>query len=132
MEQLRDVFANSRVYCGGFRAQHVSLAARGAADRPGQGRPGQARAGRGTETCCAASAQQPPRRLRGIGRCLPSHCRQLPRKPRHPPARPQVISLMHGQRRLAGAVEVVPGIYLGSHEAAVAEVATGGLQQVRA
>jgi hypothetical protein len=39
--------------------------------------------------------------------------------------------MLHGQRQLAGAVEVVPGIYTGGQETAVAEVATGGLSQVQ-
>ena len=65
MEQLRDTFSESRLYCGGFRAQ-------------------------------------------------------------------QVITLLHGQRQVEGSTEVVPGIYLGGHEAAVAEVVTGGLLQVGA
>lgn len=64
MEPLRDAFAESRLYCGGFTAQ-------------------------------------------------------------------QVVSLLHGERRLEGAAEVVPGLYLGGHEAAVAEVMTGGMQQAR-
>lgn len=42
MEQLRDVFADSRVYCGGFRAQHVSSM---------HGLDGRGRAGSGA--CCA-------------------------------------------------------------------------------
>ena len=63
MERLRDAFSESRLYCGGFRAQ-------------------------------------------------------------------QVITLLHGQRRVEGSTEVVPGVYIGGHEAAVAEVATGGLLQV--
>jgi hypothetical protein len=62
MEQLRDTFSESRLYCGGFRAQ-------------------------------------------------------------------QVITLLHGQRQVEGSTEVVPGIYIGGHEAAVAEVVTGGLLQ---
>ena len=65
MEQLRDTFSESRLYCGGFRAQ-------------------------------------------------------------------QVITLLHGQRRVEGSTEVVPGIYIGGHEAAVAEVVTGGMLQVGA
>lgn len=64
MEALRDTFADSRIYCGGFTGQ-------------------------------------------------------------------QLVTMMHGHRRLQGALEVVPGIYIGGGEAAVAEVATGGLQQVR-
>lgn len=43
----------------------------------------------------------------------------------------QVITLLHGQRRLEGSVEVVPGIYSGGQDAAAAEVATGGMSQVR-
>jgi hypothetical protein len=42
----------------------------------------------------------------------------------------QVITLVHGQKRLQDALEVVPGVYIGGQRAAAAEVATGGLQQV--
>ncbi|PRW39208.1 transcriptional regulator [Chlorella sorokiniana] len=62
MPELRDAFASSILYCGGYKAQHI-------------------------------------------------------------------VTLLHGQRRLEGAVEVIPGIYLGAHEAATAEVVTGGLLQ---
>ncbi len=63
MEAMRDAFADSRIYCGGFTGQ-------------------------------------------------------------------QIVTVMHGHRRLQGAMEVVPGIYIGGGDAAMAEVATGGLQQV--
>ncbi|KAL4856413.1 hypothetical protein ACK3TF_003210 [Chlorella vulgaris] len=62
LDELRDSFSESRLYCGGFKAQ-------------------------------------------------------------------QVITLLHGQRRLEGSVEVVPGIYSGGQDAAAAEVATGGMSQ---
>ncbi|KAL4440337.1 hypothetical protein ABPG75_003338 [Micractinium tetrahymenae] len=63
MEALRDSFADSRIYCGGYTGQRI-------------------------------------------------------------------VTVMHGHRRLQGALEVVPGICIGGGEAAVAEVATGGLQQI--
>ncbi|PSC71868.1 transcriptional regulator [Micractinium conductrix] len=62
MESLREAFAESRIYCGGFNAQ-------------------------------------------------------------------QIVTLLHGQRKLEGALEIVPGIFIGGQEAASAEVLTGGLKQ---
>lgn len=103
MEALRDAFAESRLYCGGFRAQQVWRAACGAGTSLGAG---------AVQSGIALSCQ-----------------RHQPFSP-HRRLPPQVVTLLHGQRRLEGAVEVVPGIYAGAHEAAVAEVATGGLRQV--
>ena len=148
MPELRDAFASSILYCGGFKAQHIVTLLHGQRRLEGavevrsqfllglQGEwapSGRARrcveldyttvvgGAAGRAFSCQAGPCARPHKLAA---CIPWHS----------PARLALAAYLHAVRQpLLGAfppmLQVIPGICLGAHEAAVAEVVTGGLQQ---
>ena len=108
----------------------------GPADRDAAARP--AAAGGGGGGALVGAVGRAPRGVQRAGRSAPAsllHARitcqlplgtPLPPQPACPPTPAAPLLLPFP---LLNALQVIPGIYLGAHEAAVAEVTTGGLQQ---
>ena len=98
--EVQQTFADNRLYCGGFTAQHVGLSSL-------------------PHIVCSLTMSQHlrPKHTANFPSLASSPLRFLP---------PQVIHLLHGHP-LPGAQAVIPGVFMGGEQAAAAEVSAGRL-----
>lgn len=130
VQDLQGTFSSNQVYMGGWTAQSVRAAVCMVAPRA----PASGSSGVWVCVCVWRSALQSELRNTGAAtshaQMAVMQARYHVSSPHHPPFHPtsmQVIHLLHGHR-LAGATQVVPGLFVGGEAAAEAEVLAARLQ----